>query len=500
LIIFYLGVFCIIWNIGWFFEKLVLTDIFKYVVLQHKFVPVLQFSKLKIMEFFMISELIKYFSKQSPISVMNRALLENIFTPERLNAIFDKHRHNQRNRKWFFSSIVYFMILVVCRIHPSIRSTYQSHAKEAGASLSSFYKKLNGLDLSVSEAFVRETASRIRDITTNFSCPRREIISGYRNRIVDGNKIAATDRRPKVLREQSGSPLPGFGLVVYEPECNLITETILCEDGHAQERSLFSRLLELVQPNDLWVADRNFCCWNYLSGIAQKSGYFLIRQHASTRWKPTSELVHIGNIETGEVFEQKGYLESPMTGERLLIRRIEVHLQAATRDGDMRLGLFSNLPETVSALDLALAYRKRWWIESAFQELEKLLEGEIQTLAYPPAALFALSMAFVAYNILQCIIMSIETAHPKQPQKISIYYIAHEIDSCYRGLDLLTKENEWNWARKMTPNEIAQFLLENAASIDYKNFAKRPPTKKTTKRKNIKKTNHVSTKKLINKP
>jgi hypothetical protein len=109
-----------------------------------------------------------------------------------------------------------------------------------------------------------------------------------------------------------------------------------------------------------------------------------------------------------------------------------------------------------------------------------LLAGEIQTLAYPPATLFALSTAFVAYNIMQCIIMSIETAQPKQPQKISTYYVAHEIASCYRGLDLLTEDYEWEWVTKMKPEEITRFLLDNATHVDYKNFAKRPPPKKKT--------------------
>jgi hypothetical protein len=140
--------------------------------------------------------------------------------------------------------------------------------------------------------------------------------------------------------------------------------------------------------------------------------------------------------------------------------------------------LFSNLPETVSATELSVAYRKRWRIETAFQELEELLAGEIQTLAYPPAALLALSMALVAYNIMLCVIMSIETAQPKQPQNISAYYGAHEIASCYRGLDLLTEEHEWEWATKMKLEELGRFLLANAAKVKYKNFAKRPPSKK----------------------
>jgi hypothetical protein len=429
---------------------------------------------------------------------MTRVLLENIFAPDQLNAIFEQNRHAQRNRKWLFSSVVGLMVLVVCQIRPSVRAAYRSHAEQTAASLSSFYDKLNGLDLSVSEALVRQTALEMRSITASFPQHGRDIIAGYRNRIVDGSKIAATDRRPKVLREQDGSPLPGFGLVVYEPECSLITETILCENGHAQERSLFPRLLELVEPKDWWIADRNFCCWNYLSGITQRSGFFLIRQHALTRWRPTTELIPCGTSETGIIFEQQGYLESPETREQLPIRRIEVRLNTPTRDGDAVLGLFSNLPETVSATEIGKAYRKRWWIETAFQELEELLAGEIQTLAYPPAALFALSLSLVAYNIRQCIISSIETTQPTQPQKISVYYVAHEVASCYRGLDLLTDEHDWEWATKMKPNELGKFLQELACTVEYKKFAKRPPSKKTPTRKNTKKKNHVATKKLLN--
>ena len=145
----------------------------------------------------MFHELINRFSKKSSITVMTRTLLENIFAPDKLNAIFDNNRQAQRNRKWLFSSVVGLMLLVVCKIRPSIRAAYRSHAEDTAASLASFYDKLNGLDLPVSEALVRETASDMRKITSGFSNPKRDIIAGYRNRIVDGSKIAATDRRTR---------------------------------------------------------------------------------------------------------------------------------------------------------------------------------------------------------------------------------------------------------------------------------------------------------------
>jgi hypothetical protein len=170
----------------------------------------------------MFHELIDRIARKSPVTVMARTLLENIFSPDKLNAVFNNNRQAQRNRKWLFSSVVGLMLLVVCKIRPSIRAAYRSYVEETSASLASFYDKINGLNLSVSEALVRETASDMRQITAGFSNPKREIITGYRNRIVDGSKIAATDRRPKVLREQEGSPLRGLVLLFMNRNVNLL--------------------------------------------------------------------------------------------------------------------------------------------------------------------------------------------------------------------------------------------------------------------------------------
>ncbi|MDR1486069.1 MAG: hypothetical protein LBT09_14785, partial [Planctomycetaceae bacterium] len=102
----------------------------------------------------MFHELIDRFARKSPVPVMARTLLENIFSLDKLNTIFNNNRQAPRNRKWLFSSVVGLMLLVVCQIRPSIRAAYRRHAEETSASLASFYDKLNGLDLSVSEAFV----------------------------------------------------------------------------------------------------------------------------------------------------------------------------------------------------------------------------------------------------------------------------------------------------------------------------------------------------------
>jgi hypothetical protein len=421
-----------------------------------------------------------------------------------LDDIFQRHFRTQRQRQILFSFVVELMLLVACKIRPKIHSAYKAWHEELPFTVDAVYDKIAGIEIPVSEALLRETAETMIQVLREIKPPTPELIPGYRLRIVDGNKIAATDRRIKALREQDAAPLPGFALVVFEPAWNLITHTILCRDGHAQERSLFSRLVQLAKPGDLWMEDRNFCCWNFLHGIISRGAHVLVRQHAkSIRWKATSDLVRCGTTETCEVWEQSGCVEDVATLQQLPLRRIELRLNAPTRDGDTELGLLTNLPPDVSAIDVANAYPKRWQIETAFQEIESLLSGEINTLGYPEAALFSLSCAYVAFNVLQCLRLTLEASHPECTEKveISLYYIADDVAHTMRGLDAVLSSADWEFFRALTPKELAITLRALAIMVPMRKYTKRrknprPPSipRRLTKRKN-----HVATSNLLNK-
>jgi hypothetical protein len=55
-------------------------------------------------------------------------------------------------------------------------------------------------------------------------------------------------------------------LVVYDPVLRLPIDVFPCEDGHAQERSLFKTVLLTIEIGDAWVADRNFCTVEFTEG------------------------------------------------------------------------------------------------------------------------------------------------------------------------------------------------------------------------------------------
>src|SRR5690606_2001748 len=173
-----------------------------------------------------------------------------------------------------------------------------------------------------------------------------------------------------------------------------------------------------------------------LGGIDDRQGRFVIRQHSqSLRWELTGRRRKIGRTETGLVYEQpmRLFFDHDIVWT---IRRITVKLTQPTRNGDTEIHLLSNLPEEINACEIAELYRRRWTIETAFQELEATLEGELQTLCYPQAALFAFAMALVAYNVLSTVKAALRAEHgtDKVQQQVSGYYLADEVAGTWRGM------------------------------------------------------------------
>lgn len=112
-------------------------------------------------------------------------------------------------------------------------------------------------------------AGTARDLAaTRAALPAPDPIPGLRLRTLDGNFLAGTDHRLAALRGSGAATLPGMAPVVRDGRAGLLTDRIPCEDAYTSERSLHDRLLPLVEPDDLWLADRNFYTADDLAGIA----------------------------------------------------------------------------------------------------------------------------------------------------------------------------------------------------------------------------------------
>jgi len=313
------------------------------------------------------------------------------------------------------------------------------------------------------------------------------IFPGYRTKILDGKHLDGTQRRLKELRCFRAVPLPGQFLVVLDAERMLACDVVPCEDAHAQERALVETVLPAVQPGEVWIEDRNFCTTRFVFGVARRGGYFVVRRHASTlsvprrtRWRKA------GQTALGDSVCQATWWLSDGQGQQLPVRAIRIRLARPTRFGETEIVLLMNLPEEVSAVEVAAGYARHWTIEAAFGEISATLQAEINTMGYPKAALFGFCVGLVAYNILSVIKAALRAAHGTQTvqAKVSAYYLANEVRRTWDGLDIATQDRDWiESLASLQADEFAHWLLAIAQRVKLNKYPKshRGPKKKLPK-------------------
>ena len=289
--------------------------------------------------------------------------------------------------------------------------------------------------------------------------------------------------------------------MVLDPQWKLVVDVFPCEDVHAQERSLLPQVLETVKPNDVWVYYRNFCTLAFLFGIRARKAFFVMCEHGNLPFLLVGRRSYVGRYETGHVYEQWMRI-TDADGTVAKIRRITIVLDEPTRDGDTEIHILTNLPAKYFALKVAALYRQRWTIENAFNEVAQNLEGEIETLGYPRAALFGFCVTLVAYNSLSVIQRCIATVHPEVADKhgISIYDLAAEALRCYGGLEIAVGDAYWTKRDgELSPRDTARELLRiarQAVPVCYRKHKRGP--KKPPPKMNKRKRNDIATARLLN--
>jgi hypothetical protein len=448
-----------------------------------------------------LEKLVERFVEEAPVCVMLRMAIEHVLAAERVDGVFERLDHAQAEGGLKFSMVADIMGLVAAKMQPSVHAGYQSEIERIGVTIKAVYDKLQRIKSRVSQGLLRETAANMAEIVDATKAALPPLLPGYRVKIIDGNHLRRTQRRLGVLRKRNVAPLPGHAVAVLDPCRKLIVDIFPCEDGHAQERTLLPAVQETIEANDLMIADRNFCTTDFLFGIAERRAAFVIRQHArSLRSELVGARERKGRTATGRVFEQKMRLFAK--GSRTLeIRRITLKLDGKTRDGDKEIHVLTNLPGRVSAEKIAELYRNRWKIETAFAEVAKNLQGEIETLGYPKAALFAFTMALVVHNLLSVLQAAIRAAHgiEKVENEVSSYYLANEIAHAYRGMCIAVPPNYW---RKrigdLSPAQLARELIAVARQMRLARYRKhKRSSSKRTKPMNKKNRQHAATARLL---
>jgi IS4 transposase len=442
------------------------------------------------------------FVQERPICVMARAGLERLLDPQRLDALFARTAERQYTRELLFSSLVQLMSEVVLGVHPTVHAAYQANHAAIGVSTTALYNKLDRVETGLSAALVHDSAALAEPVIKALGSSHPRWIPGYQIKVLDGNHLSATQHRLKSLRGTWAAPLPGHALVVLDQQRMVITEVMLSEDGHAQERSLIPQVLQRVEADQLWIEDRNFCTLGLLFGMARRGAAFVVRQHGQLQGELLGRAQRTGTSRSGTIYEQAMQVRDPATGETMRLRRVTLELKVATRDGATALHILSNVPSgRGTAAHLARVYGKRWSIETAFLEITTTLACEINTLGYPKAALFPFCLALVADNAVSLIKAALRSAHGRQKvnEEVSGYYLSLEIGRTYDGMMIALPAPHWTFFRALSHRAFAEALRELAFSVHLSRYRKHPrgPKKKPPERTPYESGKHISTAKLL---
>ena len=428
---------------------------------------------------------VERFIEQSPITVMARLALQRALEPAWLDALFEQERQEQYKGELLFSTTVELMSIVAVGQRPSVHAAAKA-CQDLPVSVQALYGKINRTEPAVVRALVCSSAQRLSPVMAPMMEGKSPLVRNYRVKLVDGNHLAASEKRIKPLRGFRGAALPGHALVVYDPDRDMAVDLVPCEDGHAQERSLTAPLLEQAQAGDLWIGDRNFSTRALLAGWHERGCGFIVREHgASPHPQACDAPVRKGRIATGAVDEQQVTIADE-AGQPLALRRIELHLDSPTEDGESVIRLLTNLPKShFTARKVARLYRRRWNIETMFQRLESVLSSEVASLGQPRAALLAFGVAVLAYNVLAVLQAAVRATHDLQAaeMELSAYYFAAEVKAHYAGMMVAIAVAAWRAYDALTAQQLGQRLMQIAAHADPVALRKhprglKPPNKK----------------------
>ena len=447
-------------------------------------------------------QILDRFEQKSPFAVLVRTILPRLLPAEQLDRLFTETAEKQYQRTLLFSTLMTIMLEVVLKSSPSVHHSCQRHQDDIPVSIKAVYDKLNGLEPNIAAELVRHSVHQLQPLQRVLRAEAPELLPGHRVRIIDGNHFSGTEHRLQGTRTHHAAPLPGFVLAVLDPRYCMFIDMIPCEDGHASERSLFPQIEALVEKNDLWIADRNFATLDLMFNIASNEAFFLMRQHGQLKtWTEVDDEKYVGKTATGRVYEQRIVVTHPQSGKTLTLRRIRLELFEKTRDGETEIVLLTNLRKRpASAIVCCHLYLDRWGIERAFLEMTECLACEMDTLAYPRAAIFAFCLASMLYNAVSLLKSAIAAAHGEEVlENMSWYYAYTETHATWNGMEI-TLPFEF-WSRRvdgMTNRELAAYLKSLAAKINTTKYAKsrRGPKKKVVKKFDPK-VKHVSTCKIL---
>ena len=156
----------------------------------------------------MPSKVFDRFVDKAPFAVMTKVLAQD-FIGNDMNRLFDDNREMQYAYIASFQAVAATVADVALNFSDNFNQAYKEHKAELGVTRQSFYAKTRGVEPAVSESIISHSDERATKMQDALGFVPWELLPGYRCLSIDGNVLAKSDKRLKVLQEVKGAPLLG---------------------------------------------------------------------------------------------------------------------------------------------------------------------------------------------------------------------------------------------------------------------------------------------------
>jgi len=431
-------------------------------------------------------------SRRLPLADAAFRLLQHLTDEDFLDQVFQQHRGRSYQRDISFPILVRLVSDALLGHRGSAHQTFQQAREDETltATIDAVYKKLARVPLSLSLGFFTDAAERLRSVAPAAGVPSLPAaVADFRVLGFDGKKLKYVAKRLKPLRGLKGNVYGGKLLVVQDLATQHAVAVQAVADGEAADTPLVAEALARVRNgNDprprLWLGDRAFCVFYLLHDLAAAPDHFLVRYNSACGFHLNSQ----EQTQTGLDDEQRpyrdeiGWLGGPKHPHRIAVRKITVE-----RDGDEPFVIVTSLRdrERYSARDLLTLYRRRWGIETMFQQVVQTFDLRHLIGSTPQATVFQAVLCLLLYNITLVIRDYVAQGAKKTSSEVSMKLLFDDVVRDLTGwlevigadasLDLLEA------TRLKSAEELRRHLEERLGSVWTNRWTKSPTRKRPAK-------------------
>lgn len=441
-------------------------------------------------------------ARRLPLADAALRLLQWTTEEDFLAEVFQRHRGRSYEKSISFPLLVHLISDALLGHRGSAHQTFQQarHEHTLAATVDAAYKKLARVPLSLSLGFFSDAAERLGEVATKAggagtapvapASPVPSTLASYRVLGFDGKRLKYVAKRLKPLRGLKGNVLGGKLLVVQDLATGQAVAAHAVADGEAGDPPLVPPVLARVRSQKdarprLWVGDRAFCIFDLMHQLGAAPDDFLVRYNAACGFHPHPQASPQTGVDDAQraYRDELGWLGGPKHPRRIAVRKITVE-----RPGQAPFVIVTSLQDRTRypARDLLTLYRRRWGIETMFQQVVQTFELRHLIGSTPQATVFQAMLCLLLYNLTLVIRDYVAHGAQKPPREVSTKLLLDDLVRDLTGwLEVMGVDASLELlkaTRKVRPEELRHHLEQTLGGLWTPRWQKAPTRPRPARR------------------